>query len=147
MPGQQSADESAIREQIDSLVAAIRGADLEGVRALYAADVVSFDAGPPLRAVGISAKTANWVMAFELFQPPLGYEICDLAVTVGGDVAFAHGLARLSGTMKSGARWDGSWVRVTVGFMRIDGTWLIAHDHVSVPVELESGRGLMNLEP
>jgi ketosteroid isomerase-like protein len=41
----------------------------------------------------------------------------------------------------------GYWVRSTTCFRKIDGRWLIAHDQVSVPLDLESGRALLNLEP
>ncbi len=88
----------------------------------------------------------NWVGAFASFQRPLGYDIRDLTITVGGDAAFAHGFARLSGTLKNGNR-SGFWVRATWCFRKIDGNWLIAHDHVSVPLDMESGRASLNLEP
>jgi ketosteroid isomerase-like protein len=39
------------------------------------------------------------------------------------------------------------WVRATLGLEKIDGAWLIAHDQVSVPLDLRSGRGVTDLEP
>jgi hypothetical protein len=30
---------------------------------------------------------------------------------------------------------------------KIDGNWLIAHDQVSVPLDVESGSALLNLKP
>jgi hypothetical protein len=30
---------------------------------------------------------------------------------------------------------------------KIDGNWLIVHDHVSVPIDRQSGKALLNLEP
>jgi ketosteroid isomerase-like protein len=65
---------------------------------------------------------------------------------VGDDVAFCHSLNRVSGTLRNGHRSD-FWVRWTACFRKIDGTWLIAHDQVSVPVDLQSGRALLDLEP
>jgi ketosteroid isomerase-like protein len=65
---------------------------------------------------------------------------------VGDDVAFAHSLNRISGTLKDGSRSD-FWLRSTTCFRKIDGNWLIAHDHVSVPLDLEPGTALLNLEP
>jgi hypothetical protein len=32
-------------------------------------------------------------------------------------------------------------------FRKIAGTWRIAHDQVSAPLDLESGKALLNLEP
>jgi ketosteroid isomerase-like protein len=61
-------------------------------------------------------------------------------------MAFGHSLNRISGTLKNGNR-TGYWVRWTGCFRKIDGTWLIVHDQVSVPLDVESGRALLNLEP
>ena len=55
--------------------------------------------------------------------------------------------ARLHGTMKNGVANSGMWVRVTYGMRKIDGTWLIAHDQVSVPFDIASGTGVVDLEP
>ena len=120
--------------------------DLEGVMALYAPDIVSFDLGPPLRHVGAEAKRKNWVDAFAMYQRPLGYEMRELTITVGDDVAFVHSLNRISGTLRNGQRSE-LWLRWTACFRKIDGAWLIAHDQVSVPVDFASGRALLDLEP
>ncbi len=147
MATQHAVDEADIRQLIDKLVEAIRAMDVEGLKACFAPDIVSFDVGPPLQHVGAEEKCKNWEVAFTLYQPPLGYEIRDLTITVGDDVAFGHSLNRLSGTMKDGNRNDAPWVRYTGGFRKIDGNWLIAHDQVAVPLDFESGRALLNLEP
>jgi ketosteroid isomerase-like protein len=147
MTTQHPIDEAEIRHRIDKLVEAIRAMDLEGLKPIYAPEIVTFDVQEPLQRVGAEAKRGNWVDAFAAFQRPLGYEIRDLTITSGGDVAFAYGFARLSGTLKNGNRSDGFWVRFTACFRKIDGDWLIVHDHASVPLDLESGRALLNLEP
>ena len=81
-----------------------------------------------------------------MYQRPLGYEIRDLTITVGDEVAFGHSLNRISGTLKNGDRAD-FWLRWTTCFRKIDGNWLITHHQVSVPLDLESGRALLNLKP
>jgi uncharacterized protein (TIGR02246 family) len=139
-------DEADIRQRIDELAEAIRAMDLEGVMSIYAPDIVSFDIEPPLQHVGADAKRRNWVRAFAMYQQPLGYEIRDLTITVGDDVAFAHSLNRISGTLKNGDKTD-FCLRSTTCFRKVDGNWLIAHDQVSVPIDLEAGRALLNLEP
>jgi ketosteroid isomerase-like protein len=139
-------DEADIRERIDLLVEAVRVMDLDRVMAMYARDLVSFDIEPPLRHVGADAKRHNWSRVFSMYQRPLEYEIRDLAITVGDHVAFGHSLNRISGTLTNGRRTD-LWVRWTTGFRKIDGSWLIAHDQVSVPLDLMTGAALLNLEP
>ncbi len=146
MSTQHATDEAEIRAQLDRLVAAIQAMDLERVKSIYASDAVSFDVQPPLQVVGREAKSRNWADVFTAFQRPLDYEIRDLTIAVDGDLAFLHSLNRLTGTLRNGKR-SGFWVRATACFRRIDGNWLIAHDHVSVPFDVESGRGLVDLEP
>src|SRR5215470_15228205 len=106
MPTQREEDEAKIRQQVDKIVEGIRAKDLEGLRRLYATDVVSFDVDPPLQHVGIEAKLKNWVRAFTFFED-VDYEVRDLTVTVGDDVAFGHAFGRLSGTLKDGTATSG----------------------------------------
>ena len=146
MATDRAIDEADIRRRIDNCANALHAMDLEGVMALYAPDIVSFDIVPPLRHVGVVAKRQQWVDAFAMYQPPLGYEFRDVTITVGDDVAFAYSLNRVSGTLRTGQRSE-FWVRWTACFRKIDGNWLIVHHQASVPVDFESGRALLNLEP
>ena len=146
MATQRASDEAGIRQRFNTLVEAIRAMDLDGVKPIYAPDIVSFDIVPPLQHVGAEAKWNNWVKVFTTYQPPLGYEVRDLTITVGDDVAFGHSLARISGALKNGNRSD-YWVRWTTCLRKVDGNWLIAHDQISVPVDFASGRALLDLDP
>jgi uncharacterized protein (TIGR02246 family) len=146
MPTQREVDEAEIRQLVDKIVEGLQGKDLEGLKRLYATDIVSFDIEPPLQHVGIEAKLKNWAPVFTLFER-VTYEVRDLALTVGDDVAFGHAFGRLSGTLKNGTATNGMWVRVTYCLQKIDGTWLIVHDQVSVPLDIASGKGVVDLEP
>jgi len=146
MSTQREADEAAIRRQIEGIVEGLRLKDLESLRRRYAKDVISFDIDPPLQHVGVDAKLRNWAKVFAFFDT-VSYEVRDLTLTVGEDLAFGHAFARLSGTSAAGAELGGMWVRVTYCFRKIDGTWLIAHDQVSVPLEVASGKGVVDLRP
>ncbi|WP_129666120.1 YybH family protein [Phytoactinopolyspora endophytica] len=146
MATQHATDEAAIRQQVDNLIDGIRARDLDGLKPLYATDIVSFDVQPPLQHVGAEAKMKNWVDVFTIYEEP-HYEVHDLTITVDGDVAFAHSLNRLSGRLTNGTTASGFWVRFTACFRKLDGKWLIAHDHVSLPLDFESGKALMDLEP
>ncbi|MFE6647821.1 YybH family protein [Nocardioides sp. NPDC057772] len=141
-----SAQEAAIRRQIEKVIDGLRAKDLDALREAYAPEVVSFDVEPPLQHVGIEAKLANWARVFEVFET-VDYELRDLTLTVGGDVAFGYAFGRLSGTMRNGVTTSGMWVRVTYGLRRIDGIWRIVHDQVSVPLDILSGKGMIDLEP
>jgi ketosteroid isomerase-like protein len=142
----READEAQIRQQVAGIASAIRDKDLESLRSIYATDVVSFDVEPPLQHVGVEAKLKNWAKVFTVFRDA-DYEVRDLAVVVGDDVAFGHCFGRLHGTLMNGAATDGIWVRVTFCFRKVDGAWQIVHDQASVPFDVLSGRGVADLEP
>lgn len=146
MARQHAVDETDIRQRIYKLVEAIRTMDLEGAMPFYAPDIVSFDIVPPLRHIGAAAKRKNWIDAFTAYRRPIGYEIRDLTITLGDDVAFGYSLNRITGTLTNGHRAD-YWVRWTACFRRIDGNWLIVHDQVSVPLDVGTGRAPLDLEP
>ena len=146
MPSPREVAEAQIRLQINQIAEGIRAQDLEGLERLYTADVVSFDVEPPLQHVGVAAKMKNWSNVFTFFQDAT-YEVRDLDLTVGDDVAFGHCFGRLSGTLRNGTATSGMWVRATFCFQRVDGNWLIAHDQVSVPLDMASGKGVTDLEP
>jgi ketosteroid isomerase-like protein len=139
-------DEAEIKRVIERGVEALRNKDLDGVMTMYAPDLVSFDIVPPLQYVGADTYRKHWGEALSSFPGPINYEVVDLDITVGGDVAFAHSFNRLSATMSNGQK-VGNWLRWTACFRKINGKWLIAHMQASVPVDLATGRAVLDLKP
>src|SRR5215510_13995826 len=128
-------DETQIRQRIESWAKALRAKDLEGLMHHYAKDVIAFDLAPPLEYKGAAAYRKNWADWFPSFQGPVGYEVRDLNITTGGDVAFCRSLNRITGARTNGEKTD-VWMRATVGFRKIGGKWIIIHEHFSVPINM-----------
>jgi uncharacterized protein (TIGR02246 family) len=139
-------NETDIRLLIEKFVKAIRAKDIDGVMAVFAPEVISFDLGPPLRHGGGDAFRKRWQELFASYPNAIQYELRDLSVTVGDDVAFSHSLNRISGTLKNGQPSD-RWLRWTAGYRKINGRWLIVHEQVSVPIDVRSGRAVLDLAP
>jgi ketosteroid isomerase-like protein len=138
--------ESHIRQRVQEWATAIRARDIDGVMSLYAPEIVSFDLDPPLRYGGIEKKLRAWKEFFAAYTGPVGYEVCELSVATDGGLAFVHGLNHVSGTL-AGGRATELWVRWTACFRLINGAWLVVHDHVSVPADLQHGQAVLNLRP
>src|SRR3954467_2209664 len=128
--------ESVIRQRIEDWAAAVRARDVDAVVSLYAPNVVSFDMDPPLRYGGIDKKRRAWQAFFLAYVGPIRYELRELKVTPNGELAFAHSVNHVNGTLATGQDAD-LWLRWTACFRRIDGVWLVVHDHVSVPADLK----------
>jgi ketosteroid isomerase-like protein len=137
--------EDVIRQRVAGYARAIGAMDLDAVMSFFAPDVVSFDLEPPLSYSGAENKRRRWQRDFAMFSH-IDYEVRDLSVTDGGDMAFVHALNRPTGTMTTG-RVTASWVRWTACLRRVAGVWLVAHDHVSAPVEIKDGTAMLSLTP
>jgi uncharacterized protein (TIGR02246 family) len=139
-------DEAAIRQLIEDRLAAVRARDIGRLLPAYAPDVVSFDVVDPLRATGsdaIRTRLQNWLSSFE---GPLGFEMQDLVIAAGPDVAFCRGLSRVVGTASDGRTID-MWYRTTICLQKSGGRWLITHEHDSVPIDGSSGKASLDLKP
>jgi ketosteroid isomerase-like protein len=117
---------------VEARVAAVAAKDVEALVAQYAEDVTLFDALGPLRDTGREVERARLREWFGAYRSAIDLRIEDLEVVADGDVAFAHYLFRVKGTMVDGTDVD-MWVRSTVGFRRGEDGWKIVHEHSSVP--------------
>lgn len=143
---EEAASEAQIRRRVEEYAKAIRARDIEGVMSLYAPNIVSFDVDPPLRYAGTDNKRRAWQAFFGAHTGPITYDVRELKVTAQAELAFAHSLNHVNGRLASGHIAD-LWVRWTACLKRVDGVWLVVHDHVSVPADLKNGQALLNLTP
>jgi uncharacterized protein (TIGR02246 family) len=126
-------DETQIRELIERWAAAIRAADIEGVLADHAQDVVMFDVPPPYEgARGMEAYRETWPPFFTWLARGAVFEIESLDVTAGDDVAYAFALLRC-GTPQELAAEPANRLRLTLGLRKEQGRWIVAHEHHSFP--------------
>jgi len=142
----QARDEALIREIIEKRVKAVRARDIDAAMSSHAPNVLMFDLIDPLRYAGsntVRERTEAW---YASYHGPIGYEVRDVHITSGADVAFCHYLYRVSGTRTDGAAIE-MWVRSTVCFQKVDDAWIVTHEHGSVPFDPESGRASLDLTP
>lgn len=147
MSTQTSDEELQVRRMVESWAGAIRAKDVDRVLSHYAGDVVTFDLAPPLEYAGAEALAESLRAWFPTFRGPLGYELRDLHVTAGKELAFCRSLNRISGSRTDGARTD-VWVRVTLGCRKTGDAWKIVHEHTSVPFYMDgSYKAAVDLKP
>src|SRR5258707_2916727 len=83
-----SQDEAAIRDVVESWAAAVRRRDLPGILQNHSSDIVMFDVPPPFQSRGIDAYRASWDLFFSWSADPIPFDITDMSITAGRDVAF-----------------------------------------------------------
>ena len=142
----RGSDEAAIHQWVDQLLEAVQTKNVDVLRTLYTEDIVSFDVQPPLQHLGVDAKLKNWNDAFTMFGT-IGYDVRDVNVTVGEELAVGRGFFKLSGTLADDTAVPGMWVRWTGCFRRQGDGWAVFHDQVSVPFDPAQGNAAVDLTP
>jgi ketosteroid isomerase-like protein len=142
-------DEQEIRAIEDRFAAAVRAKDVDSIMKNYApgAALFVFDVTPPRQYVGFDAYKKDWQGFFAAFPGPVDkFEVQDLSIETDGKLAYSHSIQPLVVTSKDGSKFSLT-VRVTDGYRKINGKWLITQEHVSVPVDLETGKADLTSKP
>jgi len=128
----RTVNEAAIRELVESWARAVRAKDLDGILANHSTDILMFDVPPPLQSKGIEAYKKTWELFFSWSNDPVVFDIKDMDIIAGTDVAFVAALMRCAGTEKNGERIELEF-RLTIGLRRIADQWIVLHEHHSIP--------------
>lgn len=141
-----SSEDAEIRARLDALAQALRAKDIDALMAHYAPETVTFDLRPPIQVHGVDAYRRNFEAWFASTEGPIDYEIRDLRITTGDDVGFCHSVCHVRSTRTTGEKAD-YWVRVTSGLRKMNGRWMIVHEHVSMPIDIATMRASPGLQP
>jgi uncharacterized protein (TIGR02246 family) len=126
-------DEAEIRALIERWANAVHAGDMDGVLVDHADDIVMFDVPPPDDGVrGIDAYRDTWPPFFDWQRQGACFDILELDVTGGEDVAYAHALLRC-GTPADLEVHPDQRLRLTIGLRKEGGRWVVAHEHHSFP--------------
>ena len=134
-------DDAQIRALEDRLAAAAEARNLDAIMRSYIPDetLFVFDVIPPRQYVGAKAFRKDWDDFLGSTKGPLKYTITDLAVTTVGTVAYGHSIQRIVATGIKGDPVDLT-TRVTDVYHKINGSWAIVQEHISIPVDLDTGK-------
>jgi uncharacterized protein (TIGR02246 family) len=127
-----SEDVAAVRTVVESWLAAVRRRDIAGILQNHSPDIVMFDVPPPFQSRGIEAYRKTWDLFFSWSSDPIAFDVTEMSITAGADVAFAVAAMRCAGPGANGEP-ESLDFRLTVGLRKIDGRWTITHEHHSVP--------------
>jgi len=138
--------EAEIRSLIDDWAEAAGAFDLERIMAAYAPDVLAYDAIAELQFKGAEAYREHWQACAAMCPGPMVFEVHDLAIEAGDDIAFGHYLVRC-GMVRDDGTEDTGYMRATFCCRKRAGRWQIVHEHFSAPFDPESGKALLRLAP
>jgi uncharacterized protein (TIGR02246 family) len=129
---QRAVDEAAIRDLIENWARAVRSKNLDRILADHSPEMLMFDVPPPIQSKGIEAYKKTWDVFFSWFQDSGIFNIEEMKITAGNDVAFVTALMRCGGTEANGEKVELQF-RLTIGLCKINGRWIVMHEHHSIP--------------
>lgn len=143
-----AADEAAIKALEDRFAKAITAKDVDAIMANYEhnGDLVVFDVIPPRQYVGWDAYKKDFQGFVAGCKGPVTFEVTDLSVSTDTHLAYGHSIQHFACTGTDGKPLDVTF-RVTDGYRKANGKWLIAHEHISVPVDLATGKADLSSKP
>lgn len=135
-----------IRELFDAWLRAAAEKDIDAVMGPIAEGVVSYEHNAPLQYVGREAVRAVCQEGFDFMQGEFRWDVRDLHVLVRGDIAVTWGLNHMSARHPTGDVIE-QWSRGTRIFQKLGGKWKMIHQHVSFPVDPETGGAVTSAAP
>ena len=141
-------DQADIKALEQRYVTAVNAKDVKAIMACYVQDesLLVFDVMPPRQYVGAKAYQKDWEALFAAYPGPAELEMSDLSVMIEGNLGYGHNIQRSTLIDKGGKRTP-LILRVSNGYRKINGKWLISHEHVSVPVDLATGKAELTSKP
>jgi len=126
------ADEAAIHKLVEGWAKAVRTKDLNGILVSHSPEILMFDVPPPIQSKGIDAYKKTWDLFFSWASDPVIFDIGEMNIIAGSDVAFVTALMLCAGTEANGDRIELEF-RLTIGLRKIGGRWIVVHEHHSIP--------------
>jgi uncharacterized protein (TIGR02246 family) len=137
-------DQAEIRALEARFAKAFNAKDVDALMKNYVPDnsLIVFDLVPPLQYEGAQLYRKNWENFFPIFKEGPKFEMRDLVIETDQSLAFSHSTQHVGGTDQNGNAIDLT-VRSTDVYRKINGQWLIVHEHVSFPVDLKTGKAVL----
>lgn len=140
-------DHAQIQALEKGFAAALSAKNVARIMSYYAHDgLFVFDVSPPRQHVGWADYKKDWQDFMGEVPGPMNFTLSDLAVTVVGPVGWSHSVQTLRYAAKDGSKKEFA-VRVTDVYRKQAGKWLIVQEHVSVPVDVDTGKADLMSKP
>jgi len=137
-----------VQDVLENYKSAIYEKDVERFVATYASDLHVYDCWENWECVGISQwkeMVKGWFTGLSEEGVLLKIDFNDLVIEENSNLAFVHGAVTFAVHNESGEKLRQMINRFTFGLRKENGSWSITHEHSSLPINMETGKGIFNL--
>jgi len=133
-----------LNDLVAERVAAVKARDGATLMARQHPDVLTYGLLGELQTTGNDAVAEQLNAWFDGYRDGPHYAVHHLRVDSDGDLGFCAYVYQVTGVLNDGAPISMA-VRATLVCKRVEGRWLIVHDHESVPFDVETGLAFTDL--
>ncbi|MDP4083126.1 MAG: nuclear transport factor 2 family protein [Bacillota bacterium] len=138
-----------VQDVIENYKSAVYEQDVEKFVSTYATNIQVYDCWEDWECKGISKwKEAvnGWFKGLKEEGVQLKVELNDLVIEENAGLAFIHSNVSFIAYNGSGEKLRQMTNRFTFGLKKQNNSWKIIHQHSSLPINMETGKGIFNLK-
>lgn len=139
-----------IQDVLENYKIAIYEKDVEKFLSIYSPELHIFDCWGNWENKGISewrGSVVEWFNGLNEDGVLLKVDFSDLVVEENSFLAFVHGAVTFAAYQEdSGEKLRQMTNRFTYGLKKVNEAWVIAHEHSSLPINMETGKGMFDLK-
>ncbi|MBU0903850.1 MAG: nuclear transport factor 2 family protein [Firmicutes bacterium] len=141
---------SLVQDVLEIYKGAVYELDTKKFLSIYAEDVHIYDCWGNWESKGISLwkeSVTEWFNGVNEDGYLLKVDFNDLSIQENTNIAFLHcavTFAAFKGNTEDKHRQMTN--RFTFGLKKVNDSWLITHEHSSLPIDMQSGKGIFNLK-
>ncbi|MBH0168194.1 YybH family protein [Fictibacillus sp. 18YEL24] len=140
---------SKVQDVLENYKSAVYEKDVDQFLSTYATDVHIYDCWGNWECKGISSWRENVVMWFNSLSEDrnlLKVGFNDVTLEENTSVAFVHcAVSFVAYSEQSGEKLRQMTNRFTFGLKKVNESWVITHEHSSLPIDMNTGKGIFNL--
>ncbi|WP_033543388.1 YybH family protein [Planococcus sp. CAU13] len=139
-----------VQDVLDTYKTALHEKDADKLLSLYDSDIQIFDCWGAWESKGIAAwkeNVAEWFNGLDKEGILLEVTFNDTVIEETASLAFVHSAVAYAGYDKeSGEKLRQMTNRFTFGLKKQEESWVITHEHSSLPIDMETGKGIFDLK-
>lgn len=140
---------NTVQEVLENYKSAIYEKDVERFVSSFSANIHIYDCWEDWECIGISQWekiVREWFRGLSEEGVLLKTDFDDLIVEENSNLAFVHCAVTFAAHNQSGEKLRQMTNRFTFGLKKENESWTITHSHSSLPISMETGKGIFNLK-
>ncbi|MGV3466853.1 MAG: YybH family protein [Heyndrickxia sp.] len=137
-----------VQSVLENYQTAVKEKDVEKFLSAYTQDIHVYDCWETWECVDISAwreMAKEWFNGLREERVFLQVDFSDLVIEENANLAFVHGAVTFAAhNEESGEKLRQMTNRFTFGLRKDNESWNIKHEHSSLPINMETGKGIFN---